>query len=49
MTRTAPLYDTHTTLCTHIPHYAHTHIPCYTHITDTLNHLDTQDFNKQQS
>ena len=25
MTCTTPLYDTHTTSCTHIPHYAHTH------------------------
>ena len=49
MTHTTPLYDTHTTLRTHILHCAHTHIPHYTHITDIPNHLDAQDFDTQQS
>ena len=33
MTHTTPLYDTYTTLCTHIPHYAHTHTTLCTHTT----------------
>ena len=39
----------HTTLHTHIPHFTDTHIPHYTYITDIPSHLDTQDFNTQQS
>ena len=41
MTHKTPLYDSHTTLCTHIP--------CYAHITDNLNHIDKKDFDTQQS
>ena len=45
---------THTTLHTDIPHFTQTHIPHYVYIhyayiTDIPNHLDTQDFDTQQS
>ena len=54
-THTTLCTHTYHIMHTHIPHYAktyhimHTHIPHYAHITDITNHLDTKDFDTQQS